>query len=99
MMTAMNMPLHNAGFEPPADRAPGNERRTVVLAELIATTALAVATVVVAAVVSMGIARASAVAAIATDDGSFAIAVFFGALLAGMGCLTALTLGGGRPQR
>ena len=91
MNTTMHSPSHDTGFAPPASRARGNARRTI--AELIATTALAVGTVVVAAAVSAGIARASAVAAIATDDGSFAIAVFFGALLAGMGWLTAMALG------
>jgi len=91
MNTTMHSPSHDTGFAPPTRRALGNERRTI--AELIATTALAAGTVVVAAAVSAGIARASAVAAIATDDGSFAIAVFFGALLAGMGWLTAMALG------
>lgn len=95
----MNTRLHTTGFEAPVDSAPGNERHTAALAELVASAALAVATVVVAAVISMGIARASAVAAIANDDGSFAIAVFFVALLAGMGFVTALTFGGGKPQR
>jgi hypothetical protein len=63
------------------------------------TAALALATVLAATAVSMGIARASAIASIANDDGSFAILVFFGALLAGMSFLTAVSFGGGKPQR
>ena len=46
------------GFSPPKDRPLGNERRSILLTELIATVALVICTLTVAAVVSIGIAHA-----------------------------------------
>jgi hypothetical protein len=45
----------DAGFSPPKGRPLGNERDAVVLAELIATVALALSTLTVAAVLSIGV--------------------------------------------
>jgi hypothetical protein len=50
---------HESGFSPPRDRALGNERHAVVLAELIATAALALSTLTVAAVLSIGVVHAA----------------------------------------
>jgi hypothetical protein len=50
--------MQETGFSPPRDRELGNERRTVIVVELIATVALAASTLAVAAVLSMGIAQA-----------------------------------------
>lgn len=47
-----------AGFEPPKNHPLGKERRTVIVAELIATVALAISTLTIAAVVSIGVAHA-----------------------------------------
>jgi hypothetical protein len=47
-----------AGFEPPKHHPLGRERHTVMLAELIAIIALAISTLTVAAVVSIGVAHA-----------------------------------------
>jgi hypothetical protein len=46
------------GFTPPPARPPGQGRRTAILAELIATVALATATLLVVTVVSFGVAKA-----------------------------------------
>jgi hypothetical protein len=60
----------HSGFTPPGGRALGNERRIAALAELVATAALALCTVVAATVVSVGIARAHGTMATADGDGS-----------------------------
>ena len=71
----------------------GNERRTVALAELIATVALAFSTIVAATVVSVGIARADVAGNVIDNEGSlFAVALLLGLLFIGMGGLTILTL-------
>ena len=44
--------FNETGFEPPRVRPLGNERATVLMAELIAVTALALSTLTVAAVVA-----------------------------------------------
>jgi hypothetical protein len=95
----MRKHIEDTGFTAPADRALGNERRTVVLAALIATTALAFATIVVATVVSVGIARADVVGNVIDIEGSlFAVALLLGLLFIGMGGLTIMSLPGGKPK-
>jgi len=59
-MPPLPSPGSAGGFAPPADRRPGQGRRSAALAELIASTALAVSIVVVVATVSLGLARADA---------------------------------------
>jgi len=54
----MRRPIDSTGFHAPTQRPLGNERRSVVLAELIATLALAICTMVAATVLTVGIARA-----------------------------------------
>ena len=59
--------------------------------ELMATVALAISLVIAATAVSIGMARAQAFGAVPHSDGTpFAMAVFLGLLLAGMGGLTTL---------
>jgi hypothetical protein len=50
---------HESGFSPPKQRALGNQRHAVMLAELIASAALAVSTLAVAAVLSIGVVHAA----------------------------------------
>ena len=68
---------------------------------LIITAALIVALVIAATVVSIGMARAGALDMLADSGGGrFALAVFLGSAIAGMGGLTAIMVAdGGRPLR
>jgi len=96
------MPKHleKSGFTPPADRALGREHRRVVRAELVATVALAVCTLIAATAVSVGIARADAAGAIIDNEGGlFAIALVLGLLFVALGGLSALTLPGHRLRK
>jgi hypothetical protein len=78
--------IDDAGFAAPADHELGQERRTVALAALIASGALAVSTIVAATVVSVGIARASAVDGLIDSEGSvFVIALLLGLIFIGLG--------------
>ena len=87
----MRQPLETNGFTPPIGHRLGRERRAVVLAELVATVALIVCTLVAATVV----ARADVAGSIIDNEGSvFALALVLGLLFIGMGGLTALTLPG-----
>ncbi|MBI3703100.1 MAG: hypothetical protein HY244_04415 [Rhizobiales bacterium] len=89
----MHAPLDHSGFTAPPDRTLGQERRRVAVASLIASAALAFATVVVATVVSVGIARANVVGnVIDNESGLFALALLLGVLFIGMGGLTVLSL-------
>ena len=89
----MREPIKSSGFTPPANRAFGGEHRTVAFAELVASLALAVCTLVVATVVSVGIARADVTGNIIDNEGGvFAIALVLGLLFVGMGGLTILSL-------
>lgn len=96
------MPKHieRTGFTPPPGHTLGHERRTVAVAELVASIGLAVSIVVAVTAVSMGVARASGVGDVIDNEGSiFAIALILGALFVAMGGLTVLTLPGQRPRR
>jgi hypothetical protein len=87
------------GFASPVAENKFSTRRTGGV-ELIATVALAVSLAIAATAVSIGVARAQALDAVAhSDTASFAIAVFFGLLMAGMGGLTAVAIRGRRPPR
>ena len=62
--------------------------------ELFATLALVVCLIIAATAVSIGMARAQAFANIGRPDRApFAVALFFGAVMAGMGGLTAMVAG------
>jgi hypothetical protein len=89
----MRTPTQGTGFAAPADRALGHEHNHVALASLIASAALAFATVVLATVVSVGIARADVVGNVIDNEGGlFAIALLLGLLFIGMSGLTVLSL-------
>lgn len=89
----MRTPIDGTGFAAPAERTLGHERQRVAVAALIASAALAFATIVVATVVSVGIARADVVGNVIDNEGSlFAIALLLGLLFIGMGGLTILSL-------
>ncbi len=87
------MPKHfqDTGFRAPTRRLLGRQRRTVAFAELVAGVALAVSIVVVATVVSVGVARADVVdGVIGHEGGLFGIALLLGVLFMGLGGLAAL---------
>ena len=66
--------------------------------QLVTTAALALSTAVAVTAVSIGIARADVIGAVAKGDGApFAVALLIGLLLSAMGGLTAIVAGG--PQR
>lgn len=95
----MRKHLESTGFTAPADHVLGNERGTAALAELVATAALAFAIIVVATVVSVGIAHADVAGNVIDNEASlFALALVLGLLFIGMGGLTILTLPGERPK-
>jgi hypothetical protein len=86
-----------AGIEQEARAASARKRRSIVCVELITTGALALSTAVAVTAVSIGIARADVVGAVAKGDGApFAVALLIGLLLAAMGGLTAIVAGGPR---
>ena len=69
-------------------------RCRIVGVELIATMALVVCLIIAVTAVSIGVARAQAFADIGRHDRApFAVALFFGALMVGMGGLTAIAAG------
>jgi hypothetical protein len=81
------------GFTPPIGRALGGERRTAVLAELVAAIGLVLCILVAATVVSIGVARADVAANVIDNEGGlFAIALLLGLLFIGMSGLTVLSL-------
>ena len=85
--------MRTHGFVAPKDVTLGHERRRVALASLIASVALAFATVVAAMAVTAGIARADVIGNVIDNEGSlFAIALLLGLLFIGMSGLTVLSL-------
>ncbi len=95
----MTQPYERTGFEHPTRRQLRDERRSGALAELIATAALALSTIVAATVVSIGIARASAAGALLENEGSvFAIALLLGLVFIGMSGIGVLMLPGSRRE-
>ena len=69
-------------------------RCRIVGVELIATMALVVCLIIAVTAVSIGMARAQALATIDRHDHTpFAVALLFGAMMAGMGGLTAMVAG------
>lgn len=75
----MRTRIENNGFSPPAGRPLGKEHRTAMFAQLVATVALTLATLVAATVVSVGIAHADVVEGMAGDEGNlFAVAMLLG---------------------
>ena len=81
-----SQPIENSGFGPPSGRTLGRERRTVMLAELVATIGLAVSTIVAVTVLSVGIARASVPGGIIDNEGSlFGVALLLGLIVIALG--------------
>ena len=98
MCNKMRNNFEDAGFTAPAGLKLGHERRTVALATLIATAALAISTIVAATVVSVGIARASVADGVLDHEGSlFAAALLLGLIFIGIGGFT-IRPPGGRPR-
>jgi hypothetical protein len=77
------------GFTPPANRPLGCERRTAAVAELIASAALALSTLAVVTVMSVGIAHANPVDGVVGHEGSvFGMALLLGLIFLGLSGLT-----------
>jgi hypothetical protein len=97
----MPKPIETNGFTPPADHVLGRVRRTVALAQLLATVGLALSTIVAVTVVSIGVARASVAGNVIDNEGSvFTVALVLGVVLfIAMSGLTAFTLPGHRPKK
>lgn len=86
--------IDRTGFTPPSStRAHGH--RSTALAQLVTSAALVLSIAVAATAVSVGIARADGLAAVA-EDSSTHVAVLLSLLLVGMGGLTAWLSFGGR---
>ncbi len=78
-------------FEQASAHTSATKHRSIAFVELMTTAALALSTAVAVTAVSIGIARADVVGAVAKGDGApLAIALFIGLLLSGMGGLTAV---------
>lgn len=87
----MHQHIDNTGFRAPTDRTLGREHRTVAFAELVAGIALALSTMVVATVLSVGVAHADVVDGVIGHEGSlFGIALLLGLIFIGLGGITAL---------
>lgn len=87
----MRKAIDKSGFTPPSGRPLGREWQTVTVAELVATVALALSTLVAATAVTMGIARANAIGPVAGhESGVFGIALVLGFLFIVMGGIAAL---------
>jgi hypothetical protein len=79
----------DSGFRPPPQRALGNERCSVAIAELLATVALVLGTLMAATAVSVGIARAGVADGVIGHEGSlFGIALLLGLVFLGIGSLS-----------
>lgn len=93
----MRKPIESTGFRPPSRRALGRERRTAVFAELAATVALALCTLIAVTALSVGIASAGVADGIIGNEISlFAIALLLGLIFIGIGGLTVLSGGKSR---
>src|SRR5438093_11633382 len=78
-------------FEHASTHTSAIKHRSIVFVELITTAALALSTAIAVTAVSIGIARADVVGAVANGDSTpFAVALLIGLLLSAMGGLTAL---------
>ena len=82
----MRQPPEDTGFRPPSGHPLGRERRTAMVAELVATIGLALSTIVAATVLSVGIARANVAGGVIENEGSlFGIALLLGLVFIAMG--------------
>ena len=85
----MTTSIDRVGFQTPGSRA--QKKRRLAFAELIMSAALVLCIAVAATAVSIGIARAGALGAAASDDNPIARAALIGIIIAGMGGFTAAT--------
>jgi hypothetical protein len=82
----MRKPIDTTGFHAPTRRPLGHERRAVMLAELVATLALALSTAVAATVLTVGIAHAHTLGGVIVHrDGLLGLALLFGPIFIGVG--------------
>ena len=96
----MRNPIVSPGFNAPSERALGNERRSIALAELVTSVGLALSTIVAATVVSVGIARANVAGDVVGHEGSvFGVALLLGLLFLAMGGLTVFSLPADKPKK
>ncbi len=80
------------GFGAPARHRLGRERRTAACAELVTGIALALSTVVVATVLSVGVAHANVADGVIGHEGSlFSIALLLGLIFIGLGGISTLS--------
>jgi len=87
------MRITSAGFAPPAKRQLGTEHRSVAIAEVVASVALILSTLIAVTVISVGVARADVVSGVIDNEGGvFAIALLLGLLFIGMGGVTIISL-------
>ena len=87
----MRKPVDTAGFQPPAQRALGRERRSVVLAEVVATVGLTLSTSIAATGLSVGMARAGVADGVIDNEGAlFGISLLLGLAFFGFGALSVL---------
>ena len=81
----MKSPLEGTGFTALPEHTFGQERRSVAVASLVASLALAVCTMVVATAVSVGMARASVGDGVIENEGTLFVAALLLGLVAFIG--------------
>lgn len=87
----MRRPIDSTGFRAPSGHLLGRERRTAMLAELIATIGLALSTIVAATALTVGIARANVAGGVIEHESSlFAIALLLGLVFIAIGGFSVL---------
>ncbi len=87
----MRKHIDRTGFDAPVTRPLGNERRTIAFAELIAIVALALSTIVVGTVVSVGIAHANVASGVIDhESGLFGVALLLGLIFLALGGMTVI---------
>jgi hypothetical protein len=87
------MRITSAGFAPPANRQLGTGHRSVAIAEIVASVALILSTLIAVTVISVGVARADVVSGVIDNEGGvFAIALLLGLLFIGLGGVTITSL-------
>jgi hypothetical protein len=89
----MRKHVRSSGFSYPANCILGREHRSAAIAELVASLALALSTIIAATVVSVGIARADVAGNVIDNEGGlFVIALVLGLLFIGISGLTILSV-------
>lgn len=87
----MHKHIQNTGFRAPAGYPLGRERRSIAFAELVAGIALALSTVLVATVLSVGVARANVADGVIGHEASlFGIALLLGVIFIGLSSFSAM---------